>query len=302
MKFFYRKFLAAFVFLFFAFNAKAVNDTLTIRQTFDLKVGDTLVYRVYEFVDFYSSGFGVVRIYTESRVGFTIISKVISGDTMNLNFRCLSLNVVHEDSSSIENIDSSITLYQGPIKNVYESCSFFGIYGLDSFAVYPVEFSSGFKMDSLKSNTRHFAYFEADETITYIEKIGLFSYEIIGWADGFPGTPGGHGAQLIFYKSDSTTWIDSARYFYTGISEPTTSLSFHLFPNPTNDELTVTTDAEGVYSVSIYDVTGNCVAAPKNFSTNLVHIKVNHLPQGYYYLKLTDEHNNNTTKGFVISR
>lgn len=44
------------------------------------------------------------------------------------------------------------------------------------------------------------------------------------------------------------------------------------------------------------------LAAPKNFSDNLGNLEVSSLPTGYYYLKLTDEHFNSATKGFIIAR
>ncbi|MCX6198813.1 MAG: hypothetical protein NTY88_06280 [Bacteroidetes bacterium] len=89
MKFFYRKFLTVFLILLFAFYAKAVNDTLTIRQAFDLKVGDTLVYTGWENGQF----FGNQNVYQQPW-GMTIINRLEFSDTIDFTYQILGVGFV----------------------------------------------------------------------------------------------------------------------------------------------------------------------------------------------------------------
>ena len=79
-------------------------------------------------------------------------------------------------------------------------------------------------------------------------------------------------------------------------------LGFTLYPNPATDELTITTENRTPVDIYIYDMLGNCVLSHKNFSGNMISLKVNHLPPGYYLLKLTDQHGLSSSKGFIIAR
>jgi hypothetical protein len=86
--------------------------------------------------------------------------------------------------------------------------------------------------------------------------------------------------------------------------ELTSKISFHLFPNPANDEITITTETENEapFDAYVYDIAGNCVLAHKGITQSRVQLKVNSLPLGYYFLKLTDSNSLLATKGFVIAR
>jgi len=46
---------------------------------------------------------------------------------------------------------------------------------------------------------------------------------------------------------------------------------------------------------------GRYVHTVENISNNNFLLNINNLKQGYYYLKVTDTHNNSGVKGFVIS-
>ena len=305
MKFLYRKFLTALVFLFFAFNVKAVNDTLTIGQVFDLKVGDSLYYRPYEFFECHPASGATSTCYNYLPLkGFTVLSKQISSDTVNYVLQCLPSG--SQDTVAINNLNSYITTYQGVLNNSTQHCSFLNIHGIDSFAINH-SFNSGTELVGMKSNTLRIGYFESGIVITYLERVGIFSsvFSALEYIPGFPmGIPGGNGINLVYYKSDSTLWIDSSSfgYFYNSISEQKPSPTFHLFPNPATDELTITNENDAPVDVYIYDMLGNCVLTHKNFSVNMGSINVFFLPPGYYLLNLTERHGFSSAKGFIIAR
>ncbi len=294
MKFFYRKFLAAFVFLVFAFNAKAVNDTLTIGQAFNWKVGDTLVYRPFRWCDSFTG-------YNAYQIGFEVMARTSFPDSILYSIQYFGNSNL--DTMLFINLDSTVTGNFKYDEGWHINC--FDLLHLCPMPYCPgqIYFDSNFY--NYLTISRYFDFGEVNYSYTASERVGLRHIEMSAseYCYGFPyGRPGGCGSTLIYYHSDTITWMDSTLYFYNSITEPKTSPSFHLFPNPATDELTVTTETEGTYSVSVYDVMGNCVSAPKNFSDNLFHIKVNHLSQGYYYLKLTDGHSNATTKSFIVAR
>lgn len=303
MKFFRPKFLTALLFLFFAFNAKAVNDTLTIGQVFDLKVGDSLYYRSYEFFECHPFPGATSTCYQYQPIGgFTVISKQITGDTLTYILQCLTS--LAQDTVRLNNLNSSITTYKGPLDQPF-ICAPFNVYALCDSNAISCSFNSG-SIISRMSNAINVGYFESGQTVEFLEKVGLFSsrYSALEyiWMGGSMGIPGGNGIDLVYYKSDSSLWIDSAVYFYNSISSPTPAPTFRLYPNPATDELTITTENQTPADIYIYDMLGNCVLTHKNFSGNMISLKVNHLPPGYYLLKLTDQHGLSSSKGFIIAR
>lgn len=286
MKFFCRKFLTAFMFLFFAFNAKAVNDTLTIGQAFDWSVGDTLIYRQY-----FETVFAQPIITYQGLKGFTVTARTDYTDSIVYQVKYIDNT---PDSIVINMIDSPVTAFK--LNNSLVASTL-------QCDTYALDCQLDSHIDSINSFlTTYFYVYTQDvgSCATFKEKVGLWNRGFLG--NGFQVPPVGNGIFLVYYSSGSFSWMDTA--LYNGISEQIQqgTTSFHLFPNPASDELTITTEAEDVYSVLVYDIMGNCVAAPKNFFDNLFHIKVNHLAAGYYYLKLTGVHSYSTTKGFIVAR
>jgi len=301
MKFFYPKFLPAILFLFFAFNAKAVNDsTLTIRQVFDWKVGDSLIYNTTEGCAYFVGGHTEYISTTYLTHFVSILSRQDYSDSLvygiNVN------GVIH--SIVIRDIDSSAEKFDGEV--------LFGILGCHS---------SPWNCSNSNCDTTNFVSsvfgnrfgVEVNSLLvdnylrfSVIKDLGLLSRGEGG--QSYCGLyPGGRDVSLVYYKSDSTTWIDSVLYFYTNISEQTPAPTFHLYPNPATDELTITTESKApvdvyIVDVYIYDMLGNCVLSHKNFSHNLVDIDVSLIPPGYYLLKLTDQHGLSSSKGFIIAR
>lgn len=259
------------MFLFFAFNAKAVNDTLIRAQVYNFNVGDSFEYRHYYMP------FGTYSITDWYWKVVENVSHSTNGDTLFIDYNNSGL------------VLSNLQQYEWYIDRDSSLGSF--TCTIDTQSNYYGRITN----DAMPDNI-----FEGFTHKVYGEGIGKILNDFQAWGDYQVRET----TTLIYYRKGTEVWGTQVLpgTQFNNVIEVTSKTTFHLFPNPTSDELTITTEAEGRYSVSIYDVMGNCVSAPKNFSTNLFHIKVNHLPSGYYYLKLMDEHSYSITKSFVIAR
>lgn len=81
--------------------------------------------------------------------------------------------------------------------------------------------------------------------------------------------------------------------------------AIRLYPNPTNDMVTVTMEHASPYEVDIeiYDALGKLVANPnlvyKTFGEQTVSLNVSHLSKGLYLMKISVGDKNTTTKRFI---
>lgn len=281
-------------------------DTLTIRQTFNLQVGDSLRYRNYEP---YVLCYDMRKIYRFTGYqSFKIISKQNSGDTLQYIMQATDNDIYHStDTVMINNLDSPITSYTGILNPHYSQRMFFDAHIIDSNA-YLYTMYDGREADNLISNRCEASFFESNHRVNYITGIGVFNNEYFGWADG-PGVnpefcAGGIGTQLIYYQSDSTTWMDTTSIYYLNITDAQKNApSFTLFPSPANNEITITgwPVATKIQSIAIYNVTGQCLLTINNSETTTNTISVAGLPNGFYWLKVSDGVNA-ATRSFIVSR
>ncbi len=280
-------------------------DTLTIRQTFNLQVGDSLRYRNYEPYILCYDGRRVYR-FTDYQ-SFKIVSKQNSGDTLQYIMNT-TINDTYNliDTVLINNLDSPITSYAGILNPRYSQDMFFDAHVIDSRAN-NYSFYEGLAADSLISNRFEAGFFESSHRINYIEGIGVFNNEYFGWGSGSINPSfcaGGTGTQLIYYQSDSTTWMDTTSIYYLNLNEVQSKPLLRVFPNPANAEITVSSasDKAIIKTIAIYNVTGQCLRVIKNdLSASDITINTTDLPTGFYFLKLTDGENT-ATKAFIISR
>lgn len=305
MKFLLRKFLAITVTLFVAFSAKATNDTLTIGQAFDWSVGDTLSYVEFTYVDygapqynrqyFYGPVHSIVVISRSDFIDSTIYI------TKNENDSIFTTTITHIDSFPISFDYKSIypiTLGCGSLQVVPNCDSPLVVYCNTYVHNY-----NGHFFDSLLPTIVSFGGNEWGWFITYIKGIGIEESVYTSKESG------NCGIKLVYYKSDSIAWIDSAFYFPTNISETTKPTSFHILPNPATDEITLTTETDAPADIFIYDITGNCLRTITKQSAFPVTINTTDLPAGYYLLKLKHNTSSSATdngvaysKGFIIAR
>jgi hypothetical protein len=298
MYFFRTTIIAVFLFLFFAFNAKAVNDTLTIGQAFDWKVGDTLVYRTFTWMDA-GPPYGTVYSYSGNH-GFAVNNRNNLSDTIVYHITWSSGNT---DTLILSQLDSLITKFSYSILYPYfggcqdlqgmpSSDSSWAHGSFNSFQPAPI--------DSLASNNILYPCCHGGWNILFTEKIGV-RYADFGSLDFWPsGQEGGCGIKLVYYKSDSVRWIDPD--FYTSIPEPSPALSFHLFPNPATDGIIVSAQNQYPINISIYDIAGKCLRTVQTTSDGSLSIHIGDFPSGYYLLKVTDQNLLSASKGFVIAR
>lgn len=298
MNFFCRKTFTAFLFLSFAFNARAVNDTLTIQQAFDWKVGDSLYYRPYEFFQCHPApGVNSTCYQYYPLRGFTVSSRQTLGDTIQFVLQCTENPMA--DTVMVSHLDSGITAFPGMsvCYIIFETAV------CDSGAI-SCSFNSLFWLGALKGNTISIGYHETGVTSTYLEKIGVFTsqYSALEYQ---MGVPGGNGVSLAYYKSDSITWIDSTLFYYNNISEQTTTPTFQLSPNPANETITLNAEKSASsepFNVLVYDITGACVRNIQPNSIRSLTIPVNDLSPGYYVIKVSNGNHYLAAKGFIIAR
>ncbi len=288
MKFLHRKLLTALLFLFLGFNAKAVNDTLTIGQAFDWQVGDTFMYRHFTayFITYPQTVYNQLE-------GFTVLSR--TNYTDSIVYQVEYFNPSTTGFMTFKNPDSSVTTLGGGYHVV-----FFGFMPFcDTLFNWCHQSSHIDSVHSFLTVNYQTSSFDATFSAVYKEQIGVWWKYNPMW--GTPAPPVGTGISLAYYSSGSFSWLDSTLY-YTGISSPTPTPTFHLSPNPVTDRLSITTETDAPVDVLIYDMLGNCVLTHKNFSHNQVDINVHLIPPGYYLLKLTDRQGLSSSKGFIIAR
>lgn len=302
MKFFHRKFLVAFLFLGLAFNAKAVNDTLTTAQAFNWKAGDTLIFSGLQYEGKMIPPAGQTVIIPMASWQNIFVVNYRADDTTAITFELRNLSLNDTVSLRLADKDSLVKNFKG--FNGTGIAELGGCDGDDHFSGcdtmgFNCDVSYGIDTslnDAAQVSLRNM-FFESGNEIVYEAGLGIV-YFGFSWLQ-VEGDWFGCDYKLIHYSSDSIQWN-----LYNSISEPTTSPSFHLSPNPANDEITITTETENgtPFEAYINDITGNCVLAHKNIFQNKTDINVGSLLPGYYFLKLTYGHSLSAMKGFVIAR
>lgn len=97
---------------------------------------------------------------------------------------------------------------------------------------------------------------------------------------------------LTYYsKAGGTTY---GAFVPVGIHENTSDISVKIFPNPSNDILTITSK-ENYYRMEIVDVKGSVVLSEKFNNT----IDISKLAKGKYLLKLYDKEQKTLTTSFI---
>ncbi|NNK87139.1 MAG: T9SS type A sorting domain-containing protein [Flavobacteriaceae bacterium] len=73
-----------------------------------------------------------------------------------------------------------------------------------------------------------------------------------------------------------------------------------IFPNPADDEFTITFGNIDTYTIELYDITGRLTLDLKDVSNTSVNISTRHLSNGLYIAQLKDSRGNITRKKLVI--
>lgn len=312
MKSLLRKIFIAVLFLGFAFNVKAVNDTtLTIGQVFGWKAGDTLVYDYYESVNFPYPPYGPGTFNQHNHYGFTIDTRNDFPDTIIFHIRWE--NGIG-DSLMLTNLDTLVTKFGYSV--LYPHLNLNSCSGLESMPTCDSSWSNytfdyiDTPIDTFASLWISFPQFESHSSISFTERVGLRHADMSAleyWPNPAPtmGYSGGCGIKLIYYKSDSLTWADPE--YYLSITETAANQnSLHLSPNPANETITLSAETETAssepFNVLAYDITGACVRNIQTSSIRSLTIPVNDFSPGYYVIKVSNGNHHLAAKGFIIAR
>lgn len=285
--------------LFASYTASAQVDTLTIGDYFNLKVGDTLAYRI----NFDDPQNFPAQFYMAGKVEYTILSRTDSGDSILYNIKFLPAG----DTSAfvVNNVDSPFCVFRG-VKNpkLYGGSSIYNG-GCDVST-----FSDGLGEPDCHLNSSgtwyynrqlclySFGFFESGYYAEVVEGVG---YKKTGMSavEFWPG-PGsfGHGGgcwvELVKYSSDTIHWLDSAGYYYviSGIESPLAEPQFSVYPQPASQYINVNLNdyaSPGTMHVWVYDMVGRLIKEQtESGSKSTITVDLSFLTNGSYLLNLTE--------------
>ncbi|MDB5282270.1 MAG: hypothetical protein JWO06_1345 [Bacteroidota bacterium] len=305
MVFKYKKIFGGLL-LAFAFMQMKASDTLTIRQAFNWQVGDTFIYSYYDWGNpSYPSGYH----YYPDKKGFTVKARTDLNDS-----------IIY----TIQNLDNTIaqrifTKLDSPVTNFQRMYQF--LPGNDTISLLPICNSTGpncsvqtYYDTSFNNLLTLYQLYNGGEVMSYYyasERVGLRQIEsstLEWWPPQFwgaMGVPGGAGATLSYFRSDSILWIDSAIYFVSGITEKGAMASFHIYPNPTSNILFIERGSNSSASaeIKICDLQSRLVAI-KQFPVNTgkQEIDISNLSAGVYIVLLDDNNGQTLYRSKVVKQ
>lgn len=94
---------------------------------------------------------------------------------------------------------------------------------------------------------------------------------------------------LTYMKKDSC--IYGYPYLWTDVYEALNNSRIIIYPNPVSSEIIIESAGNKTYHLEMYNLTGKSVLSEYYFETQKQIISVNHLPNGIYFLKISDENN-----------
>jgi hypothetical protein len=296
---------ATFVAFFLLLNiySRAANDTLTIGQAFDFKIGDTLIYAGQETSSFFwSQG----TIYSPPW-GFTILNRQNGFDTIDYTYKSLSILDSGIHHLIVTHLDSA-TDFAGIFAS-FQQYVFFGFHGgfsydgmlhhihsCDSDAMscggYSYMDTSIFNRLAARNGIH---YFEAGYESTFMEHIGVLKGYF--WSAGYIITSnyydGSCSMELAYYKSDTVGW----GMIPTGLQESFGSRPlFNLFPNPSQGRVFIKLLPEEYsknLSIEIYDSKYRLILSKNSFgSAEKIEMDLSSLSSGLYMVTIIDEKSN----------
>lgn len=283
--------------LFFVFQLKATNDTLTIARAFNWQAGDSFVFRTFYSVTI-PNGPNTTTYHTQYSgfISFSVLARQDFQDSIIYQVHFPSMGSAINEII-IRSPDSLVTAFTGfgntPLNY---GCDYIqNIPACDSplvnwctLDIYYDPLVGG--RLTLKNNI---SLFETGHVASYTENMGLrhLSYSALEYTSYVPGLPGGCGIDLVYYRSDSAEWIDSAVYFGTNIVSKVSDLNrTKLYPNPcsTNMYLELSSLPPNKSYIQFYDALGREVQRAEIYS-KITEITRNNLPTGIYFWQLQSE-------------
>lgn len=103
------------------------------------------------------------------------------------------------------------------------------------------------------------------------------------------------GEAVIFTGSDGTNELTQgfhqSNWSFVGLEDLQSDLNVSIFPNPTSDELTITTSKKENYSYSIFDHSGRLISEGKLMEEE-THLDVSNYASGQYSISVLSDSGN----------
>ena len=292
MNFFCRKIFTAFLFLSFAFNAKA----------------QSYIYHPFPDTDFTWKGFTSFGAQSQSWISYWTYYN--DGDTLvdNLTYHKIASNTYFREDS---------------VKRVYLTN---GAFALTEKLLYDFSLVAG---DTMLSGQTRFQIDSVDTVDYYgVSRRILYSHWQNGglsgkdiWMDGIGSYQGplgvwhmfsGPGHSSVLCKAIESSIVKFERNDMAAITcsnfdslDETSPLVIQLSPNPANQTIRLTAEKSASsepFNVLVYDITGACVRNIQPNSIRSLTIPVNDLSPGYYVIKVSNSNHYLAAKGFIIAR
>ncbi|MEI8202146.1 MAG: C10 family peptidase [Bacteroidota bacterium] len=114
-------------------------------------------------------------------------------------------------------------------------------------------------------------------------------------------TSSGGKMLLAFFTNNANVndgWEATYSSVFEGIEENTSNISYHIYPNPTSDIISITSVSEKIFSIDLklYNIRGGLMLQKKIKSNSEENLSLASLSKGIYILKLTDSKETITKK------
>jgi uncharacterized repeat protein (TIGR01451 family) len=141
----------------------------------------------------------------------------------------------------------------------------------------------------------------ATATNSFFQWIDCSTHQNIAGANDSIFYPKSAGNYAVVVQSKQNLCTDTSACFYFGNvgMEQVSSSHWQLvvYPNPVNNQLTVSSKQYSVNTIEIKDVLGRTCISIINHTSEIIHVE--HLPSGVYFIKATDNKGNTLTAKFV---
>lgn len=211
--------------------SKASNDTLTVGEVYNWKIGDSIVYNMGWSRDYETMNPSCQDAGGGGLIWYVVLDRQETVDSILYTLRTVQNSVVSLD---LPYKDSSIT----HLKFIPLSCTDDGkwIPWLNLFT-YPEADSLSILHSSWSSVAEDYGEvkFKKQLGLLYLQSAGISNSYNSGSCDFYYLYDYACSINLVYFESDSLEWIDSAFYFHTNIAEAITEPVFDVYPNPGGD-------------------------------------------------------------------
>jgi polyhydroxybutyrate depolymerase len=184
----------------------------------------------------------------------------------------------------------STVLYNGSAKNATTSA----FLPIDSVVQYWVKFnqcSPNPKVEDVPNNIVFEDNLTAEHFVWSGGKAGttVEHFKVKGGAHTWPGAFISIGATCLDFRASDEVWRFFKQYSLpVGANDILDELSFKIYPNPTDNQLTIETDGQTIYQAQIIDLQGKVIQKRSIIESNIT-LDVADLPTGIYVLRISSD-------------